>query len=62
LPDSRRQLAVLHGTGHFGAIDLHPADSEHGQDGHREHDDSHAADPGEEMPPQIDGPRQIFET
>ncbi len=51
LPDARRQFAVLHGAGHFGAIDLHPAHAEHGQDGHGEHDDAHAAEPGEEMPP-----------
>jgi hypothetical protein len=31
LPDARRELAVLHGTRHFGAIDLHAADAEQGR-------------------------------
>ena len=61
LADARRELAVLHGPGHFGAINLHAADTEHGQDGHRQHDDAHAAQPAQQMPPQIDRSRQVLE-
>ena len=45
LADARGQLAVLHGAGGFGAVELHATDAQHGQDGHRQHDDAHAAEP-----------------
>ncbi len=60
LADARRELAVLHRARHFGAVNLHAADAEHGQDRHRQHDDAHAAQPAQEMAPQIDRARQQF--
>ena len=62
LADARRELAVLHRPGHFGAINLHAADAQHGQDRHRQHDDAHAAEPAQQVAPQIDGARQELES
>ena len=45
LGDSRCELRVLHGPRRLGAVELHPADAEHRQDGDRQHDDPHAAEP-----------------
>ncbi len=51
-------LRVLHGPGHLGAVDLHAADAEHRQNRDREHDDPHAAEPAQQVAPQIDGAGQ----
>ncbi len=61
LPDARRELAVLHRSGHLGAVNLHAAHAQHRQDGHGQHDDAHAAEPAQQVAPQIDRARQVFE-
>ena len=61
LLDPRGELGVLHGPRHPGAVDLHPSDPQQRQDGHGEHDDSHAAEPAQQVAPQIDGARQELE-
>lgn len=48
--DARGQLVVLDRAWRFGAVELHAADTEHGQYGHRQHDDSHAAEPLQLLP------------
>ena len=54
-------LLVLHRSRHLGAVDLHAADAEQRQDRDREHDDPHAAEPAQQVAPQIDGARQELE-
>ena len=61
LGDARRQLGVLHRAGRFGAVHLHAADAQQRQDGHRQHDDAHAAQPVQRVAPQVHGVRQRVE-
>ena len=48
--DSRTEFLVAD-TRHFGAIELHAAESEHRQDGDGEDDDSHTSEPLHQRPP-----------
>ena len=45
LGNPRGQARVLDRPGGFGPVELHAADAEHGQYGHRENDDAQAAEP-----------------
>ncbi len=50
LGDSRGEFGVLHGARGFRPVELHAADTQHGQYRHRQHDDAHAAQPLELLP------------
>ena len=60
--DARRQFAVLHRPRRLRAIELHSADAEQRQNGDRRADDAHAADPMQEMAPEIERCRQLIES
>ena len=57
LTNSRRQL-LRHRSRDFGFVELHAADSQHGQDGKGKHDDAHAAKPVRETAPEQHAVRQ----
>jgi hypothetical protein len=59
--DARGELGILHRAGRLGLVELHAANPQQGQHGHREHDDPHAAQPVELMPPQVDGGRRMVQ-
>jgi hypothetical protein len=50
LGNAWRQLGVLDRTRRFGAVQLHTADTQHGQHGDGEDDDAHAAEPLQLLP------------
>ena len=58
LGDARRKCGILHWPRRLGFEQLAAADAEQRQHRYRQHDDTHAAQPIEFMPPQIDGGRQ----
>ncbi len=53
--DAGGEFGVLDGSRDLGAQELHAADPQQGQDGHRQDDDPHAPQPVEGMAPEVDG-------
>ena len=61
LGDARGELGLFHRARRLGAKQLHAAHTQQRQDGNRHHDDPHAADPLQQMAPDIDRLRQGVE-
>jgi hypothetical protein len=59
--DARRQLGFLERSRRLRLEHLRAADAEHRQDRHRQHQDAHAADPLQEVAPDVDRQRQVVE-
>ena len=58
LGNARRELVVFHRSRRFRAVELHAADTEHGQYRNRQHDNAHAAQPLQLLTVELDGARQ----
>ncbi len=61
LGDARRERGILHRPRRLSLEQLASADAEQRQYGHRQHDDAHAAQPIQFVPPQIDRRWQIIQ-
>ncbi len=59
--DARCELGVFHGTGCFRPVQLHAADTQHGQYSNGQHNDTHAPQPLELLTVVKDGTGQIVQ-
>ena len=58
LGDARAHLVIFQRAGHFRAVELHSPDAEDRQNGHRQHNDPHAAEPLQHLPVKKDSVRK----
>ena len=61
LGNARREFGVFHGAGGFGLVELHPAQTQHGQHRHHQQHDAQATDQLQKTAPDVHRHRQVLQ-